>query len=54
MNWLQSCRITLNLKLMQMPKECIDYLLLHELCHLVEHNHNTPFYQLLDQVLPDW
>lgn len=46
--------ITLNRKLMQIPKPCIDYVIVHELCHLIEHNHSTRFYQLLDRLLPDW
>ena len=47
-------KITLNLKLIQTPKECIDYVVFHELCHLQEHNHGRGYYQLLGQVCPDW
>lgn len=46
--------ITLNLKLMQVNKSSIDYVITHELCHLIEHNHSKRFYTLLDQVMPDW
>jgi predicted metal-dependent hydrolase len=46
--------IVLNPRLVQTPLDCIDYVLLHELCHLKEHNHSKQYYQLLDQVLPDW
>lgn len=46
--------ITLNLELIKMPKPSIDYVIVHELCHLVEHNHGKQFYALLDRVLPDW
>jgi predicted metal-dependent hydrolase len=49
-----SGRITLNLRLIQAPTDLIDYVVLHELCHLVEHNHSPAFYALLDRVLPDW
>lgn len=47
-------RITLNPHLIKAPKDCIDYVLLHELCHLVEHNHSEKFYRLLAQVMPKW
>jgi predicted metal-dependent hydrolase len=50
----ESGTISLNLKLMQVPKASIDYVIVHELCHLVEHNHSRRFYQLLDRVMPDW
>jgi len=46
--------ITLNLKLIQVPKALIDYVIIHELCHLKEHNHSHAYYHLLDRVLPDW
>jgi predicted metal-dependent hydrolase len=46
--------ITLNLKLIQHPKRLIDYIIVHELVHLVEHNHGPAFYQLLTKVMPDW
>jgi predicted metal-dependent hydrolase len=47
-------QIILNLKLIQVPKDLIDYVILHELCHLKEHNHSPIFYALLSRVLPDW
>jgi len=46
--------LTLNLKLIQVPVAYIDYVVLHELCHLVEPNHSARFYELLGRVLPDW
>ncbi|MCB0035770.1 MAG: M48 family metallopeptidase, partial [Anaerolineales bacterium] len=47
-------KILLNLDLIQVPKKYIDYVIVHELCHLKEHHHGTEFYALLDKVLPDW
>ncbi|MBU0655993.1 MAG: M48 family metallopeptidase [Gammaproteobacteria bacterium] len=47
-------RLTLNPHLVKAPRECIDYVILHELCHLAEHNHSERFYRLLSQVMPGW
>jgi predicted metal-dependent hydrolase len=47
-------RLTLNPHLVKAPRECIDYVLLHELCHLKEHNHSQKFYSLLERHLPRW
>ena len=46
--------ITLNAMLVQMPLECIDFVVTHELCHLWELNHSPRFYQLLNSVMPQW
>jgi predicted metal-dependent hydrolase len=46
--------LSLNLELIRAPKECIEYVLIHELCHLLYHNHGKGFYKLLIQTLPDW
>jgi predicted metal-dependent hydrolase len=47
-------RIILNLRLIQAPVEYIDYVIVHELCHLQEHNHSKRYYALLDAAMPDW
>ena len=46
--------LMLNPHLVKAPKECIDYVILHELCHIVEHNHSDKFWRLLTQVMPNW
>lgn len=46
--------LTLNTKLVCAPRECIDYVLTHELCHLTHRNHGPAFYRLLEQTLPGW
>lgn len=47
-------RILLNLRLLQAPIDLIDYVVVHELCHLKEHNHSKRYYALLDTAMPDW
>ena len=49
-----SGRIALNPHLIKTPTRCIDYVLIHELCHLKEHNHSAQFYRLLGRTMPDW
>jgi predicted metal-dependent hydrolase len=49
-----SGKILLNPMLIKAPRECIDYVIIHELCHLQEHNHSKKFYSLLEKALPVW
>lgn len=46
--------VTLNSMLLQAPLETVDYVVMHELCHLLEQNHSSRFYALLDRTLPGW
>lgn len=46
--------INLNLALMQYPLTVIDYVIMHELCHLEHWHHGPAFHALMDQRLPDW
>jgi predicted metal-dependent hydrolase len=46
--------IYLNPNLAKAPSSCIDYVIIHELCHLKYAHHGKPFYDLLQRVLPDW
>lgn len=47
-------RIWVNLQLVHHPRICLDYLLLHELLHLVETHHNAHFYALMTRYMPAW
>jgi predicted metal-dependent hydrolase len=47
-------KILINPLLVSAPKDCIDYVIVHELCHLRIHNHSQHFYQLLETIMPDW
>ena len=46
--------ILLNPHLVKASRDCIDYVIIHELCHLKEHNHSPEFYRLLSLQMPDW
>ena len=46
--------ILLNPHLVKAPRDCVDYVITHELCHLQEHNHSPRYYRLLGQVMPEW
>jgi len=50
----ESGTLTLNVSLIQAPRECIDYVITHELCHLKHPDHSPAFYRLLEKVMPDW
>lgn len=46
--------LTLNVDLVRAPRECIDYVITHELCHLRHHDHGKDFYESMSRVMPDW
>ena len=47
-------RITLNLNLAKKDDECLEYVMIHELCHLIEFNHGKEFKKLMDEFCPKW
>jgi len=46
--------IRLNTDLAKKPRECLEYLLVHEMVHLLEPTHNPRFVALMDQYMPRW
>lgn len=47
-------RIWLNLELIKKPPQCIQYIVVHELTHLLERHHNDRFIKLMGEFLPQW
>lgn len=47
-------RITLNSKLLDKPRDAMEYVVLHELAHFVYPNHSKAFYQFIETYMPDW
>ena len=46
--------INLNTRLAEHPERCLEYVILHELCHTVVPNHGPAFKALEDRFMPDW
>ena len=46
--------IRLNTELAKKPPPCLEYILVHELVHLIEPTHNARFVGIMDRVLPQW
>lgn len=46
--------ITLNVDLVKTPRSCIDYILVHELCHRLDMSHSKRFYSLVERAVPNW
>lgn len=51
---IQEKRIWLNLELAKKPPQCLEYVLVHELVHLLERRHNDRFRELMDEFMPLW
>jgi predicted metal-dependent hydrolase len=47
-------RIWLNLELAKKSPVCLEYILVHEMVHLLERSHNERFRSLMDMVMPNW
>jgi predicted metal-dependent hydrolase len=46
--------ITLSTELIKLPDIYIEYVVIHELCHLKHHNHGAGYYKLLSELFPEW
>jgi predicted metal-dependent hydrolase len=53
-SWTRRGGVWLNPELVKAPGSCIDYVVTHELCHLVHGHHGPAFYALLSRAMPDW
>lgn len=49
-----SGKVLLNTELAKAPVHCIDYVIMHELCHLKLPQHGAEFYKLISKLMPDW
>jgi predicted metal-dependent hydrolase len=47
-------RISFSFYLMRYPERAIDYVVVHELCHIIHHNHSPEFYKEIEKILPDY
>ncbi len=50
----ETSRVWLNSELAKKPIECLEYIVVHELIHLLEPSHNDNFVKLMDKYLPNW
>ena len=51
---VKTCHINLNLALYEKTPECLEYVVVHEMCHLLEPSHNPVFWGYVTQYYPDW
>lgn len=51
---IEAQRIWLNLELAKKSKQCIEYIVVHEMVHLLERHHNDHFIELMNKVMPQW
>lgn len=50
----KACTVRFNTELARKPPECLEYIVVHELVHLLEPSHNARFYTLMDRFMPNW
>ena len=49
-----SCSVRLNTDLAKKPRECLEYILVHEIVHMLEPTHNAHFVAIMDRLMPQW
>jgi predicted metal-dependent hydrolase len=50
----ESASIRLNTELAKKPPECLEYIVVHEMAHIIEPTHNSRFIDLMDRLMPNW
>jgi predicted metal-dependent hydrolase len=53
-SYLSNKKIILNPLLIRASKDCIDYVIVHELCHMKHKNHNENFFKLQESIIFNW
>jgi hypothetical protein len=51
---VKTCHININLALFYMPQECLEYVVVHEMTHILEASHNKRFWDYMTRFYPDW
>jgi predicted metal-dependent hydrolase len=51
---IEAKRIWINLEIAKKPNNCLEYIVVHEMIHLLERYHNSNFYNLLEKYMPNW
>jgi len=51
---IEACRIWLNLELIKKPVHCLEYIIVHEMMHLLERHHNDRFIAYMNRFMPLW
>jgi predicted metal-dependent hydrolase len=47
-------RVDFNWKIIMAPNRVVDYVVVHELCHLKQHDHSPQFWKLVESIMPDY
>ena len=50
----RNSKILVNLELAKTPINCLEYILVHEMTHILEKTHNDKFFNLMDSFMPQW